>query len=79
MQPEGEVGGCALGAGKLLKVLDCGELTELSDSEHSRGKGWNLCEVDGLSFPWLMQIQVELVLQREEWTIQWEAGGRKRH
>lgn len=72
--------GCALGAGKLLKILDGEELTELSDSKHSSGKGWNLCEVNGnVMFRWLMQIQVELVLQREEWTIQWEVGGRKRH
>lgn len=47
MQPEGEVAGRALGAGKLLKLLDCEELTELSDSEHGGGKGWNLCEADG--------------------------------
>lgn len=80
MQPQGEVAGCALGAGKLLKILDCEELTELSDSKHSSGKGWDLCEVNGnAKFPWLLQIQVELVLQREEWTIQWEVGGRKRH
>lgn len=46
-EPQEEVAGCAPGAGELLESLGCEELTELSDSEHSSGKGWNLCGAHG--------------------------------